>query len=133
MISRETYTKIFLNSVDITADKTNISLYSKKIWQNNRTKESGGLRLSDWGYEFLVSKVELEEYEVPFTAPIELSPQILISFDKLMDCPYYLTSQSVTVFSERKAFELHMFADDIRKYGLVKAMSTLTQVNELNE
>ena len=133
MISRETYTTIFLKAADIAADALNIPIYSKKIWQNNRTKEYGGLRLSEWGYEFLTSKVQLQEYEVPFTTPIELSPQILISLDKFMDCPYYLTTQSVTVFSEKKAFELHIFSNDIRKYGLVQAMKVITPQQDLGD
>ena len=29
----------------------------------------------------------------------------------------------LTVFSEKKSFELYMFSDDIRKYGLIKAMN----------
>jgi hypothetical protein len=30
---------------------------------------------------------------------------------------------SITVFSERKGFELMLFSDDIRKFGLLKAMN----------
>ena len=67
--------------------------------------------------------LELKEYEVPFTESVELSPQTIIFFDRFMDCPYYLTPKSITVFSEKKAFELYMFSDDIRKYGLVKAIN----------
>jgi hypothetical protein len=34
-----------------------------------------------------------------------------------------LTQESISVFSERKSFELFLFSDDIRKYGLVKAIN----------
>jgi hypothetical protein len=34
-----------------------------------------------------------------------------------------LTNQSITVFSEKKSFELMLFSDDIRKFGLIKAMN----------
>jgi hypothetical protein len=40
-----------------------------------------------------------------------------------LDSPYYLTRESITVFTERKSFELYMFSDDIRKFGLIKAMN----------
>jgi hypothetical protein len=30
---------------------------------------------------------------------------------------------SITVFSERKGFELMLFSDDIRKFGIIKAMN----------
>jgi hypothetical protein len=93
------------------------------LWQSKRTKEGGGLRLSEEGYTFLVTELELQEYEIPFTDRIELSPQTIIFFDHFLDCPYFLTNQSLTVFSEKKSFELYMFSDDIRKYGLVKAIN----------
>jgi hypothetical protein len=47
-----------------------------------------------------------------------------------MDCPYFLTNSAITVFSEKKSFELYMFSDDIRKYGLIKAMNRQNQSNQ---
>jgi hypothetical protein len=129
MISRETYTKIFLTNLGRSVNDANLKVHMDTIWQSRRTKQNGGLRLSDKGYEFLVSEVLLQEHEVPFSEPIDLSPQIIIFFDRYMDCPYYLTYKSITVFSEKRAFELHLFSDDIRKYGLVKAMNALDKEN----
>ena len=123
MISRESYTKIFLKALDRSCDDANVKLHIQKLWQSKRTKESGALRLSLEGYEFLIGELKLEEFEVPFTDKIELSPQTIIFFDNYLDCPYFLTGQSLTVFSEKKSFELYMFSDDIRKYGLIKAMN----------
>jgi hypothetical protein len=122
MISKETYTKIFLKYWDKSSDDTNVKIFQRKWFINNRTKLSGGLRLTDDGYEFLTSELDLASYEIPFTEPIDLSPQTIIFMDRYIDCPYYLTNQSITVFSERKSFELYMFSDDIRKFGLMKAM-----------
>jgi hypothetical protein len=124
MISRETYTKVFLNSLGRSTDEANVKLHLHKLWQSKRTKEGGGLRLSEEGYTFLVTELELQEYEIPFTDRIELSPQTIIFFDHFLDCPYFLSNQSLTVFSEKKSFELYMFSDDIRKYGLVKAINS---------
>jgi hypothetical protein len=130
MISRETYTKIFLSELGRSTDDANVKVTMDTIWQSRRTKVDGGLRLSDKGYEFLIGEVKLQEYEIPFTEPIDLSPQIIIFFDRYLDCPYYLTYQGLTVFSEKKAFELHLFSDDIRKFGLVKAMSARSKDNQ---
>ena len=123
MISKETYTKIFLEQKQRSTDSANVKLHLFKWWQSHRSKDSGGLRLSDEGYTYLVNDLELKEYEIPFTEPIDLSPQTIIFFDQTMDSPYYLTNQSITVFSEKKHFELCLFSDDIRRYGLVKAMN----------
>lgn len=133
MISREAYTKIFLKQLDRSTDEANVKLHLHKWWKSNRTKKGGGLRLSEEGYEFLVGELELEEYEIPFNARIELSPQTIIFFDQFLDCPYYLTTQSLTVFSEKKAFELYMFSDDIRKYGLIKAINSRRKDNQKEE
>jgi hypothetical protein len=123
MIARDTLTKIFLQQWGKSIDETNVNMYSRTWWQSNRTNKQNAFRLSDKGYEFLVSELELKEYEIPFTEPIELSPQTIIFLERYIDCPYYLTNQSITVFSEKKSFELYLFSDDIRKFGLIKAMN----------
>jgi hypothetical protein len=123
MIARDTLTKIFLQQWGKSIDETNVSMYSRTWWQSNRTNKQNAFRLSDKGYEFLVSELELKEYEIPFTEPIELSPQTIIFLERYIDCPYYLTNESISVFSEKKSFELYLFSDDIRKFGLIKAMN----------
>jgi hypothetical protein len=123
MITRTALTKIFLQQWGKSTDDANINLYSHKWWQSNRINKPNAFRLSDDGYEFLVKELELKEYEIPFTEPIELSPQTIIFLERYVDCPYYLTNQSITVFAEKKGFELMLFSDDIRKFGLVKAMT----------
>jgi hypothetical protein len=122
-ISRDVLTKIFLQQWGKSTDDANLALFNRKWWQSNRSGRAGGYRLTDDGYEFLVRDLDLRMYEVPFTDSIELSPQTIIFLERYVDCPYYLTNQSITVFSERKSFELMLFSDDIRKFGLVKAMS----------
>jgi len=117
-----TYTKIFLQTQEKSIDEVNIRIHHRKWFRNTRSKNKGGLRLTPEGYTFLIEDMKLKEYEVPFTGEIDLNPQLIIFFDQFLDCPYYLTTRSLTVFSERKAFELHFFADDIRKYGLMKAL-----------
>lgn len=123
MISKESYTKIFLQQWNKSIDEANSKLFQRKWFVNNRTKEGGGLRLTDDGYEFLIKELELAEYEISFNDNIDLSPQTIIFLDRYIDCPYYLTSKSITVFSQKKSFELMLFSDDIRKLGLVKAMN----------
>lgn len=121
-MNSKTYTKIFLQTQNKSTDEANVQIYHKTWFMNTRTKEVGGLRLTEKGCEYLISEMKLKDYEVPFTEEIELNPQLIIFFDQFLDCPYYLTRHSLTVFSEKKAFELHFFADDIRKYGLMKAL-----------
>jgi hypothetical protein len=121
-MNRIALTKIFLQQWGKSTDDANVEMYSRTWWQSNRVGKNS-FRLTEQGYEFLIRELELREYEIPFTEPIELSPQTIIFLEKYVDCPYLLTSQSITVFSERKSFELMLFSDDIRKFGLVKAMN----------
>ena len=123
MITRNALTKIFLQQWGKSTDEANLQLFSRKWWQSTRAGKTTNFRLSEEGYEFLVKELDLKEYEIPFTEPIELSPQTIIFLERYVDCPYYLTNMSITVFSERKGFELMLFSDDIRKFGLLKAMN----------
>jgi hypothetical protein len=123
MIHRDALTKIFLQQWGKSTDEANLELYSRKWWQSNRASKQTAFRLSEEGFDFLTLTLDIKMYEVPFTESIELSPQTIIFLERYIDCPYYLTNQSITVFSERKSFELYLFSDDIRKFGLVKAMN----------
>ena len=122
MITRDALTKIFLQQWGKTTDEINVKVFGRTWWQSTRANKQNNFRLSEEGYEFLISELDLKEYEIPFTEPIELSPQTIIFLERYVDCPYYLTTMSITVFSERKGFELMLFSDDIRKFGLIKAM-----------
>ena len=104
-------------------DEANFKIYSRKWWQSTRVSKQTAFRLSDEGFEFLVNELDMKSYEIPFTEPIELSPQTIVFLERYVDCPYYLTIESITVFAERKSFELMLFSDDIRKFGLIKAMN----------
>jgi hypothetical protein len=123
MITRDALTKIFLEQWGKSSDDVNLKLFSLKWWQSTRANKQTNFRLSDDGYEFLIKELDLKEYEIPFTEPIELSPQTIVFLERYIDCPYYLTNMSITVFSERKSFELYLFSDDIRKFGIIKAMT----------
>jgi hypothetical protein len=123
MITRDALTKIFLQQWGKTTDEINVKVFGRKWWQSTRANKQTNFRLSEEGYEFLIKELDLKEYEIPFTEPIELSPQTIIFLERYVDCPYYLTPMSITVFSERKGFELMLFSDDIRKFGLIKAMN----------
>lgn len=123
MISRDAYTKVFLQHWGKSTDDANVKMFARKWWQCNRANKQTALRLTEDGFDFLTTELDIKMYEIPFTDHIELSPQTIIFLERYIDCPYFLTNQSISVFSERKSFELYMFSDDIRKFGLVKAMS----------
>jgi hypothetical protein len=122
-LPRDILTKIFLQQWGKSTDDANVKLFGRKWWQSNRVGKDNAFRLTEDGFDFLTTELEIKFYDIPFTEPIELSPQTIVFLERYIDCPYYLTNKSITVFSERKSFELYLFSDDIRKFGLIKAMN----------
>jgi hypothetical protein len=122
MNSKETYTKIFLKELGKSTSDANVQEYMPLWWKNNRNKDSGGLRLTDLGFDVL-SELDIATYDIPYPKEMPLTAQVIIFLDQFIDCPYYLTNRSITVTNEKKAVELTLFSGDLRKYGLTKAMT----------
>tara|TARA_Y100000022_G_C13148579_1_gene328311 strand:- start:77 stop:457 length:381 start_codon:yes stop_codon:yes gene_type:complete len=122
-MNKETYTKVFLKQAEIAISDVTMKEYMSTLWQNTRVKEEGGLRLTDYGLEFLKTKLELATYEIPFPKDFELTTNTIIWLDQFIDCPYWLCKYSIEVTDEKKALELHLFSGDVKKYGLTKALN----------
>ena len=122
MSVKETYSKIFLKQANIAITDATLKEYMPLWWQNTRSKDTGGLRLTSAGFDFLIQKLDLRFYEVPYPKDKPITTQTIIFLDKFINCPYFLSKSSIFVTDEKKSLELHLFAGDLRKYGLVKAM-----------
>ena len=120
---KETYTKVFLKAADKSINALSVKEYLSVWWKNTRTKDTGGLRLTDEGFRFITEDIELTTYEIPYPRDFELTTNVVIWMDNFIDCPYYLGRREIIVTNEKKAMELHLFRGDIRKYGLTKALS----------
>ena len=119
---KETYTKIFLKQANIAISEATLKEYMPVWWQNTRGKSTCGLRLTDDGFDFLLEKLDLQMYEIPFPKDFTMTTQTIIFLDQFINCPYYITPRSIFVTDEKKSMELHLFSGDLRKYGLVKAI-----------
>ena len=122
---KETYTKIFLKNANIAIGQNTLKEYMPMWWKNSRSKNFGGLRLTDEGITFIKDKLQLQTYDVPFPNDFTLTTQVIIFLDKYLDTPYYLADDGVIVTNEKQAMELMLVSGDIRKYGLNKALSRL--------
>lgn len=119
---KETYTKLFLKELGKSSNDLAIKEYMPLWWKNTRSKGSGGLRLTDEGFNILQT-IGLTTYDIPYPKDMPLTTQVIIFLDQFIDCPYYLTNKSIIVTNEKKAVELTLFSGDLRKYGLIKAMN----------
>jgi hypothetical protein len=121
-MKKETYTKLFLKQLGKSIDEASVKNYYSQWWKNTREKEVGGLRLTELGLN-TVKEIGLETYTIPYPADMELTTNVVIFLDQYINSPYYIDGKSITVTDERKAVELSLFAGDLRRYGLVKAMT----------
>lgn len=129
MTTKETYTKIFLNQLGKDTDSSNIKEYLPLWWQNTRTKDNGGLRLTDDGYR-IIKQLEITTYEIPYPRDASITPQVIIFLDKFIDCPYFITKKSIIVTNDKKAVELSLFSGNLKKYGLAKTLSKAKKDSE---
>ena len=127
---KETYTKFFLKNADISINPNTLKEYLPMWWKNSRSKDVGGLRLTDKGLDFITKKLDLKTYEVPFPVDFSVTTQTIIFLDRFITCPYFLADDGIIVTNEKKAMELMLFSGDIRKYGISKAMTRQEFNNE---
>ena len=120
---KEIYTKIFLKQSGKAVSEATIKEHIPFWWQNTRSKDTGGLRLTDTGYDFIKNTLDLQTYQIPYPIDFELTTNTLIWMDNFIDCPYYLDRKGIIVTNEKKAMELSLFSGDVRKYGLQKALT----------
>jgi len=120
---KDNYTKLFLKAAEEDITDELIKKRKSDWWWNVRSKETGGLRLTDFALKYIQQKAELKTYKIDFPKDFSITPQILLWLDNYIESPYYITKKSITVLKERSAFELYLFSGDVKKYGYTKALS----------
>lgn len=120
---KDTYTSVFLKAADQSADEDTIKKFKPIWWFNFRKKDTGGLRLTEAGLDFITNHAEIKTYQIDIDKNITLTPQVLVWLDQFIDSPYFLDKKQITVIRERIAFELHLFNGDVKKMGYAKAMN----------
>lgn len=127
---KQNLTKIFLKQAGIEPDDETVKKSIFTWWKNPREKTEGGFSLTAQGFDFLANTLQLKYYEIPFPKDFEFTTQIVLFLDQFLDCPHYYTKKEIIVFKEKKAAELMLFAGDIRKYGIAKAMARQRELNQ---
>lgn len=120
---KDNYSKIFLKAAneDITDDL--LKKLRVEWWWNVRSKDGGGLRLTDYAIKYIEQKAEIKTYKIDFPKGFSVTPQVLLWLDNFIESPYYITKKSITVLKEKAAFELYLFSGDVKKFGYNKALS----------
>lgn len=91
-------------------------------WQNVRESyQARSLRLTKQGLE-MIDKLDIKIYTIKFPAKVIFTPQTYLWLDEFVDCPYFVDKKQIVVTMEKMALQLMLFAGDITKYGLARAM-----------
>jgi hypothetical protein len=120
---KDTYTKTFLKAANADASDEDVNRHKKLWWYSFRSKDNGGLRLTEEGLNFITNQAEIKTYKVDFPKDFSITPQVLVWLDNFIDSPYYITKRYMIVLKERAAFELYLFSGDIKKFGYAKALN----------
>ena len=92
-------------------------------WQNVRESyQARSLRLTKIGLEW-VESLDIKVYNIKFPNKIIFTPQTFLWLDEFVNCPYYIDKKQIIVTMEKMALQLMLFAGDVTKYGLARAMS----------
>jgi len=123
MDTKTAYTRTFMTLLEQPIHEESVKTNYYTWWQNVRESyQARSLRLTKQGLE-TVEKLEIKTYMIKFPDKIIFTPQTYLWLDEFVDCPYFVDKKSIVVTMERMALQLMMFAGDITKYGLARAMS----------
>ena len=123
MDRKTVYTRTFMQLLEQPIHDETVKTNYYTWWQNVRESyQARSLRLTKQGFEMLES-IDLKTYTVKFPQKIIFTPQTYLWLDEFVDCPYFVDKAKIIVTMEKMALQLMLFAGDVTKYGLARAMS----------
>jgi hypothetical protein len=120
---KDTYTRVFLQAANQLADSDAVKKHKPIWWWNFRSKDSGGLRLTEEAMTFIQEDAKIKTYKIEFPKEFAFTPQVLVWLDNFIDSPFYITKKFIVVLKEKAAFELYLFSGDVKKLGYNKALA----------
>ena len=123
MDRKTAYTRTFMQLLEQPIHDEIVKTNYYTWWQNVRESyQARSLRLTKQGFEMLES-IDLKTYTIKFPQKIIFTPQTYLWLDEFVDCPYFVDKAKIIVTMEKMALQLMLFAGDVTKYGLARAMS----------
>ena len=123
MDRKTAYTRTFMQLLEQSIHDETVKTNYYTWWQNVRESyQARSLRLTKQGFEMLES-IDLKTYTIKFPQKIIFTPQTYLWLDEFVDCPYFVDKAKIIVTMEKMALQLMLFAGDVTKYGLARAMS----------
>jgi len=86
------------------------------LWQNPRSKEKGGLRLTPRGFE-LLTNADIKYYEVRLDDnDLTFENKFILWLDSTFDCPFFISRNKIYFFNEKPAVQLVLFSGNLQNY-----------------
>jgi hypothetical protein len=127
MDTKTAYTRTFMGLLEEPIHDESVKKNYYSWWQNVRESyQARSLRLTKLGLD-AVKKLDIKTYEIKFPAKIIFTPQTYLWLDEFVDCPYFVDKKQIIVTMEKMALQMMMFAGDVTKYGLARAMSKVDE------
>ena len=123
MDQKTTITKLVLESQGLEVSDRRVRLTIPTWWVSSRKKDSGGLRLTEQGFDCL-TKAGIKSHRIKFEHPILVNNKLLIHLDRFIDCPWFATNREIFVFNDKMAVQLVLFEGDIAHFVGVKAKNS---------
>ena len=121
MDRKTAYTHTFMQLLEQTIHDETVKTNYFTWWQNVRENyQSRSLRLTKLGFKML-EQIDLKTYTIKFPAKVIFTPQTYLWLD------YFVDKAKIIVTTEKMALQLMLFAGDITKYGLARAMSKMDE------
>lgn len=97
-----------------------VNMLFKAWWVNWRNTEDRRFRLTEKGYEYFKDVANVKFYEIKLPLGTVITNKMVIDLDRFIDCPYFLTNNSIMLTGEKTAVQLILFDGDLVKFGRVK-------------
>lgn len=107
-------TKAVLTSMGLPSDDERVKKTIPVWWYSTRDKATGGLRLTEQGFDALKS-ADIKYYDIRPDDPIAITNELIVWIDQNIDCPFFITKKRIWVFGERMAVQLVLFSGNIAK------------------
>ena len=130
MDRKTAYTRTFMELLEQPIHDETVKNAYYSWWQNVRESyQARSLSLTKIGLQ-TVEKLDIKTYEIKFPDKIIFTPQTYLWLDEFVDCPYFVDKKQIIVTMEKMALQMMMFAGDVTKYGLARAMSKMDDNDE---
>lgn len=110
MVSKQVITRAVLDAC-VGEHKPTLDQALTEWWRNPR--EDAGLRLTAEGF-FIFNLVEIQHYKFHLPPSIHARARTLLTLDRKMTCPYYLTqgkAPEIYIYGDREATMFALYGD----------------------